>query len=42
MGISPSGIVYSNSIKEEKDVLYAAENNVLLTTADTIDELEKI
>jgi len=42
MGISPTDIVYSNSVKEEKDILFAAENNVLLTTADTFDELEKI
>jgi len=42
MGMSPTEIVYSNSIKEEKDIVFAAENNVLLTTADTFDELKKI
>jgi len=31
-----------NSVKEEKDISFAAESNVLLTTADTFEELEKI
>lgn len=42
MGVSASNLMYSNSIKEEKDILYAAKNNVLYTTADTFDELIKI
>jgi len=41
-GISPTDIVYSNSVKEEKDISFAAESNVLWTTADTFEELEKI
>jgi len=35
-------IIYSNPVKNERDVKYAIENKVLLTTADTIDELLKI
>lgn len=42
MGVSPSNMIYSNPIKEEKDILYAAKNNVLYTTADTFDEVIKI
>lgn len=42
MGISASNMIYSNPVKEEKDILYAAQNNVLYTTADTIDEIIKI
>lgn len=41
-GTSPQNIVFSNSIKEERDIAYAAKNGVLLTTADTFEELEKI
>lgn len=39
VGLSPSDIVYSNPIKDENDLLWAAKNNIGLTTADTIDEL---
>lgn len=35
-------MIYSNPVKEEKDIEYAAKNNVLFTTADSIDELLKI
>ncbi|KAL4450285.1 hypothetical protein ABPG74_008991 [Tetrahymena malaccensis] len=42
MGISASNMIYSNPVKEEKDILYAAQNNVLYTTADTFDEIVKI
>ena len=35
-------MIYSNPVKEEKDILYAANNNVLYTTADSFDELIKI
>lgn len=42
MGISPSNMIYSNPVKEEKDIIYASKNNVLYTTADTFDELIKI
>jgi diaminopimelate decarboxylase len=42
LGVSPSKIVYSNVAKEEKHILYAKEKGVLLTTADTIDEVKKI
>lgn len=42
LGVFPNNIVYSNSIKEEKDLKYAMKNEVLLTTADTYEELLKI
>ncbi len=35
-------IVYSNPIKNEKDLIWAAQTGVKLTTADSIDELIKI
>jgi len=35
-------MIYSNSVKEEKDIVYASKNNVLYTTADSYDELLKI
>jgi diaminopimelate decarboxylase len=35
-------IVYSNPIKNEKDLKWASETGVKLTTADSIDELIKI
>ena len=41
-GLSPADIVYSNPIKDELDLEWAAENNIGITTADTIDELLKI
>lgn len=41
-GISPNRIVFSNSIKNEQDIHYAAKKNVILTTADTIDEIKKL
>ena len=42
MGLKPRDIVYSNPIKDENDLAWAASNNISLTTADTIDELHKI
>ena len=42
LGIFPNNIVYSNSIKEEKDIKFAMKNEVILTTADTFEELQKI
>ena len=42
LGIFPNNIVYSNSIKEERDIKFAMKNEVLLTTADTFEELQKI
>lgn len=42
LGVFPNNIVYSNSIKEEKDLKFAMKNEVILTTADTFEELEKI
>jgi diaminopimelate decarboxylase len=42
LGVSPSKIVYSNVAKEEGHILYAKKSGVLLTTADTIDEVLKI
>lgn len=41
-GVSLDNIVYSNPIKNEKDLIWAAEQGVKLTTADSIDELIKI
>lgn len=35
-------IVYSNPVKDESDLIWAHENGVRLTTADSIDELHKI
>lgn len=35
-------IVYSNPIKNEKDLIWAAQTGVKLTTTDSIDELIKI
>jgi len=34
--------VYSNSIKNENDLIYAEKKGVRLTTADSFDELRKI
>lgn len=42
LGVSPKEIVYSNSIKEEKDLKWALKKKVLLTTADTLEEIKKI
>lgn len=42
LGTDPSKIVFSNSVKEERDIQFALEKGVLLTTADTFDELKKI
>lgn len=36
-GVSVDNIVYSNPIKNEKDLIWAAEQGVKLTTADSID-----
>lgn len=42
LGVNPQDIVYSNSIKEDKDLKFALKKKVNLTTADTLDEIEKI
>jgi len=42
LGVHPNKIVYSNSIKNEKDILYAVKKGVTLTTCDTIEEIEKV
>ena len=42
LGASKDDIVYSNPIKNETDLIWAEENGIKLTTADSIDELEKI
>ena len=42
MGVKPSDLVYSNPIKDENDLEWAAKNKIELTTADSIDELSKI
>lgn len=41
-GVSVNNIVYSNPIKNEKDLKWAAETGIKLTTADSIDQLYKI
>lgn len=41
-GVSPSKIVYSNPVKNEKDLVWAEKQGVQVTTADTFDELLKI
>ena len=41
-GVKPSDLVYSNPIKDEDDLEWAAKNKIELTTADSIDELKKI
>lgn len=41
-GVTLDNIVYSNPIKNEKDLQWAGETGVKLTTADSIDELTKI
>jgi len=35
-------MIYANSVKEEKDIFYAAQQGLEYTTADTFEELEKI
>ena len=42
LGLKPSDIVYSNPIKDENDLAWAESNGIQLTTADTIEELQKI
>ncbi|EGR31105.1 ornithine decarboxylase, putative, partial [Ichthyophthirius multifiliis] len=42
IGVNARDIIYSNPVKEEKDIIYAAKNNVLYTTADSFNELLKI
>lgn len=42
LGLKSSDIVYSNPIKDENDLMWAESNGINLTTADTIEELEKI
>lgn len=42
LGLRSSDIVYSNPIKDENDLEWASDNGITLTTADTIEELEKI
>lgn len=42
LGATNKDIVYSNSIKNENDIIYANKKKVKLTTADSFDELIKI
>jgi len=42
LGVSPFNIIYSNPVKEERDIMYAREKGIEVTTADTFDELLKI
>lgn len=41
-GVALQNIVYSNPIKNERDLIWASNIGVKLTTADSIDELKKI
>ena len=41
-GVKPTDLVYSNPIKDENDLEWAAKNKIQITTADSIDELRKI
>lgn len=41
-GANPKNIIFSNPIKEERDIEYAYRKGVRVTTADSIDELKKI
>jgi diaminopimelate decarboxylase len=42
VGANRESIVYSNPIKDESDLIWAEQNGVKYTTADSIDELIKI
>jgi len=42
LGVAPQNIIYSNPVKDEKDIVYATKKGVNITTADTFDELIKI
>lgn len=42
MGASPKDIIYSNSVKNETDIIYADQMGVEYTTADSIDEIIKL
>ena len=42
MGVNPNRIILSNSVKKISDLKFARDNKVNLTTADTLEELEKI
>lgn len=42
LGLPVADVVYSNPIKDENDLEWAADNGVRLTTADTLEELSKI
>ena len=35
-------LVFNNPVKDEEDIEFANENGINLTTADSIEELEKI
>lgn len=41
-GLKADRIVYSNTVKEPADLIYAKKRGVKLTTADTLQEIEKI
>jgi diaminopimelate decarboxylase len=41
-GLSPADIVYSNVVKAEGDLVAANGMGIQLTTADTIEEAEKV
>lgn len=42
LGTKPENIIFANSVKKETDLKFAYENKIRMTTADTIEELEKI
>ena len=42
MGAKKDSIIYSNSVKNERDLIWAYKQGVELTTADSIAQLYKI
>lgn len=42
VGAHRDNIIYSNSIKDEDDLIWAERNGIKYTTADSLDELIKI
>lgn len=40
--VNPKRIIYNNPVKDEDDLEFAYENGIQTTTADSIEELEKI
>jgi diaminopimelate decarboxylase len=42
LGVNAHDMIFSNPVKEENDIEFAAKSGVLFTTADSFDELIKI